>query len=70
MSRFTSGFADKIDAMLKYRTIRGYKEKTHLNKLIKFDRFCAEKFPHSNELSCEIVHGWLDYETLSPTAFV
>lgn len=65
MSRFASGFAAKLNAMLEFRVAHGYQEKTHLPNLIKFDRYCAEHFPAASELSREIVHAWLDDETAS-----
>ncbi len=66
MRGFISGFAPKLDAMLDYRTARGYKQKTYLSNLIKFDRFCADNFPQSKELTREIVHSWVDSETITP----
>jgi integrase len=67
MNRFTSAFAPKLEAMLEFRTARGFKNRTHLGNLHRFDRFCAEHYPDRAELTPEIVYGWLDTETiLSP----
>jgi integrase len=60
MSRFSSALAQKLEAMLAYRTARGYKEATHLPSLLLFDKFCAEYYPQSYELTSEIVYDWID----------
>jgi integrase len=65
MIRFTSAFALKIEAMLKYRIARGFKEETHLRNLIRFDKFCTEYYPQTDELTSKIVYAWLEYETLT-----
>jgi integrase len=46
-----------------YRKARGFKEETHLRNLIRFDKFCAEHYPQTDELTSEIVYAWLDTET-------
>jgi integrase len=66
---FTSGFAAKLDAMLDYRTARGYKKETHLRSFCRLDRFCAEYYPKVTELTREIVHAWLDAEAEITTSF-
>lgn len=66
MSEFVSGFASKLDAMFDYRVARGYKRKTHISDLLKFDKFCADNFPEETELTREIVHAWVDSETITP----
>jgi len=65
MSRFVSAFATKLDAMLAHRVARGFKEEKHLRNLLRLDKFCAENYPQSNELTSEIVYAWLDSETLA-----
>jgi len=65
MTEFTSGFAKRLDAMLDFRKARGYKRETYFTTLVKFDRYCAEQFPEASDLTCEIVHSWLDNETAS-----
>lgn len=65
MSGFASGFAPKLDAMLDYRAARGYKRKTYLPGLLKFDGFCTDNFPQSTQLTREIVHAWLDSKTIA-----
>jgi len=62
MSRFSSAFALKLEAMLEYRTARGYKEKSYIPALKKFDKFCLASFPDADELTSEIVHTWIDGE--------
>jgi integrase len=66
MSAFVSGFASKLDAMFDYRVARGYKRKTHISHLLKFDKFCTVNFPEETELAREIVHAWVDSETITP----
>ena len=67
--RFSSAFAPKIEAMLEYRTARGYKEKSYLPALTKFDGFCLTNFPNTNELTNEVVHAWLDEAISEECAF-
>jgi integrase len=49
--------------MLLYRVARGFKEGKHLLNLVRFDRFCAEKYPQAEMLTSKIVYAWLDAET-------
>jgi len=67
MNRFTSAFAPKMEAMLAFRTARGFKEGTHLRNLVSIDKFCMEHYPHSHELTSEIVYRWLDTQTAANT---
>ena len=62
MNRFSSSFAPKLEAMLEYRKARGYKEKSYLPALTKFDKFCLVNFPNTDELTNEVVHAWLNVE--------
>jgi integrase len=64
MNNFKSAFAPKLQAMLEYRTARGFKNQNHLANLIRFDRFCVEQYPAATALTAEIVYGWLDNETI------
>lgn len=64
MSSYTSAFAPKLEAFLRFRTARGFKNKTHLANLLRFDKYCAEYYPDSSELTPEIVYGWIDNETI------
>lgn len=63
MTRFASGFAPRLEAMLSFRITRGLKEDAHLRNLLRFDKFCAEHCFDSCELTAEIVYSWLDAET-------
>lgn len=63
MSRFMSVFAAKLDAMLVFRVARGFSEKTHLQSLLRFDKFCTERYPQAHELTPEIVYSWIDTVT-------
>lgn len=65
MSEFVSSFAAHLDTMLDYRVARGYKKKTHTICLLKFDKFCADNFPEEEKLTREIVHAWIDSETIT-----
>ena len=62
MSVFISVFAEKLDAMLDYRTTRGFKRESYLPHLVKFDRYCYNHFCEVPELTTDIVHGWLESE--------
>ena len=66
MSEFVSGFAPRLDAMFDYRAAHGYKRTTHRPRLLRFDKFCADNFPEETELTREIVHAWVDSETITP----
>lgn len=67
MSRFTSAFAPKMEAMLENRIARGLKESAHFRSLKLLDTFCAVRYPQSNELTAEIAHAWLQAETATST---
>jgi integrase len=67
MNDFKSAFAPKLDAMLEFRTARGFKNQTHLANLRRFDEFCTEYYPMTTELTAQIVYDWIDTQTiLSP----
>lgn len=63
MNSFTSGFASRLNAMLEFRVTRGFKSKSHLASLLRFDKFCAERYPDESQLTPSIVYDWLDAET-------
>ena len=63
MSRFISVFAPKLEAMLKYREAFGYKRKTYLPSLIKFDSYCKSQMLEVSDLTSEIVYDWLESES-------
>ena len=58
-----SAFARKLEGMLAYCVARGLKEDAHLRNLLRLDKFCAEHYPGSDELTSELVYSWLDAET-------
>lgn len=64
MNNFTSAFAPRLEAMLAFRTARGFKNQTHLGNLHRFDNFCAQYYPNSVKLTPEIVYDWLDTKTI------
>ena len=63
MSDFQSVFAPLLDAMLANHTARGYKRKTYLHHLLRFDHYCCEMPCETPELTAELVHGWLETES-------
>lgn len=65
MIEFSGMFATRIVAFLDYRTARGFKRETYLRHFIKFDSWCLEKHPDNMELSRELVHEWIDDDTIS-----
>ena len=69
MNRFSSAFAPKLETMLEYRIARGYKEKSYLPTLTKFDKFCLANFPNTDELTNEVVHAWLEVEIAEESNF-
>ena len=63
MSRFISTFAPSLDAMSAYREALGFSRKTHENSFIHFDRFCAENYPDSENLTKEMALKWIEEQT-------
>lgn len=59
MTEFSSVFGGRISNFLDYRTARGFKRKTHLRYLIKFDRWCMQAHPEQALLSRELVLDWI-----------
>lgn len=57
MYQYSSGFADDIRAMIKYRKALGIYAYEHI--LLCFDRFCVRKFPDSRILTKDIVMEWI-----------
>jgi hypothetical protein len=55
-NNFTSAFTLKLEAFLRFRTARGFKNTTHLSNLLRFDKFCADHYPGSTMLTPEIVY--------------
>jgi integrase len=67
MNNFISAFAPKLDAFLEFRITRGFKCGAHTANLIRFDKFCADRYPADMVLTPEIAYAWIDAETvLSP----
>ena len=59
MTEFSSVFGGRISNFLDYRTARGFKRKTHLRYLIKFDRWCMQAHLEQALLSRELVLDWI-----------
>ncbi len=49
--------------MLENHTARGYKRKTYLHHLLRFDQYCCDMSCEAPELTAELVHGWLETES-------
>ena len=56
---FRSGFADELEKYLALRVSEGYQEKSFLNMLSRFDRFCAERGITSLRFTSEDAAVWL-----------
>lgn len=60
MSRFISAFAPSIEAMLAYREALGFSRRSYEYSLMDVDRFCAANYPHSENLTQEMVFKWIE----------
>lgn len=61
MSGYQSGFADQIDAFVRYRKASGcWNEHATAQNLRYFDRHCAENYPGSAELTQEMIDSWCE----------
>lgn len=63
MNGFESIFAPKLDAMLAYREALGYKRKSYLHHLLRFDQHCCRISCEIPKLTAELVHSWLETES-------
>jgi integrase len=57
---FKSVFAEKFDAMLEFRTARGFKAEAYHGRLLKFDRYCVAGSVAEPMLTQDLVFDWLD----------
>lgn len=60
MSHFISAFAPSIEAMLAYREALGFSRRSYEYSLMDVDRFCAANYPHSKNLTQEMVFKWIE----------
>jgi integrase len=60
MKVLKSGFAGQITEYLDWRTALGYSRDTDGSMLASFDKYCAANHSDANELTREIVCGWMD----------
>lgn len=60
MSKFISGFASDIDAMLSYREALGFSRNSYQPALQNFDRYAAVNYPEMKALTREIATGWIN----------
>jgi integrase len=63
MRELKSGFAAQIAKYLDWREALGYSRKTDGSMLSRFDKYCDANHPGANELTYEIVCGWIDSES-------
>ncbi len=57
-----SGFSGQITKYLDWREALGYSSDTDGKMLERFDRYCEANHPGANELTREIVCGWINSE--------
>ena len=66
MSRFISGLAPMLDAMLDYREALGFSRESHMSILMNFDYYCAEYYLGAVSINKEMVLAWLHRELEKP----
>jgi len=66
VSKFISGLAPAINAMLDYREALGFSKETYMSNLMNFDYYCAERYPIEAVISKEMTLGWLHRELDKP----
>ena len=65
MTEFLSLFHERITGCLDDRIARGFKRNTYLRHFIKFDRWALTEHPDQAKLSRELVHDWINDDTVS-----
>lgn len=60
MSKFISGFAADLEAMLAYREALGFSRFSSEPVLLNFDRYAAVHYPDMTNLSREVATSWID----------
>ena len=59
MSMFRSGFADKLEAFIRYRKASGsWNEYASQQNLEYFDHYCADNFEDSSQPTQAMIDGW------------
>lgn len=66
MSKFISGLAPMLDAMLDYREALGFSRASHMSSLTNFDGFCAQSYPSVTTVTKEAATGWIHREMEKP----
>ena len=66
MSKFISGLAPALDAMLDYREALGFSRESYMSCLMNFDYYCAENYPAEDTISKDMALGWLHRELDKP----
>ena len=63
MSAFSSKLGSAMTAFLEYRSALGYSRVHFQQALQNLDKFIVAEYPSAEELSGEIVSGWVDTQT-------
>lgn len=63
MKNLQSGFAGQITKYLDWREALGYSRDTDGRMLARFDKYCVANNPGANELTHDVVCGWIDSES-------
>lgn len=66
MSKFISGLAHMLDAMLDYREALGFSRASHMSSLTNFDGFCAQRYPGMATVTKEAAISWIHRELEKP----
>jgi len=62
VSKFISGFAAALDALLDYREALGFSRRTHEYIFQNFDAYAVAHYPEKNILNREIVTEWIQQQ--------
>lgn len=59
MDTFKSGFSKDLQDMIELKIATNHSEKTYLDRALRFDAFCEEKFPNDTLVSETIALEWV-----------
>jgi len=62
VSKFVSGLAPALNALLDYREALGFSRESYMSSLINLDYYYAEHYPGEDTVSKESAFGWLRRE--------
>jgi len=57
MTKFTSGLALSLEALLDYREAHGFSRDSYMSNMKNFDFYCAEYYPDDDTVSKEMAFG-------------